>query len=99
VGTWYRIGIVNYNGTNNFYINGVAVGTDTLGGTFSQPTLGFAQGGINGGAGGYDEWNVWSFNHNTDSLASVASTMNAVPEPAAALLGSLGMLALLRRRR
>ena len=99
VGTWYRIGIVNYNGTNNFYVNGAAVGTDTLGGTFSQLTLGFAQGGINGGAGGYDELNVWSFDHNTDSLASVTSTMNAVPEPASTLLGGLGMLCLLRRRR
>jgi len=50
---------------------------------------------------------LWSFNYNDDTKGTnydaeaVGSfvTMTAIPEPRAALLGGLGMLALLRRRR
>ncbi|MEI7910062.1 MAG: autotransporter-associated beta strand repeat-containing protein [Verrucomicrobiota bacterium] len=76
-GTWYRLGIVNYNGTNHFYINGTEVTTDALGGTVGGMLLGFAQGGNNGGPGAYDELNVWSFDHTTDSLSSITDALNA----------------------
>jgi hypothetical protein len=38
--------------------------------------------------------NTWGFNHSTGVLS-----LTVVPEPCAALLGGLGLLALLRRRR
>lgn len=98
-GTWYRIGIVNFNGTNHYYVNGAEVATNSLGGTLNNPMIGFAQGGLNGGAGGYDELKVWSFDHAADSLTSVTDAMNAVPEPSVAVLSGLGIFALLRRRR
>lgn len=97
-GTWYRLGIVRSNAVNYFYINGAQVASDTVNSTLGAPMLGFAQGGSNGGTGAYDELNVWSF-ASTDSLDSIETTMNAVPEPSAALLGGLGMLCLLCRRR
>jgi hypothetical protein len=50
--------------------------------------------------------NQWYINYDDLSAGSInggaftnAVTLTVIPEPAAALLGSLGLLALLRRRR
>lgn len=71
-------------------------GTDAVSGTFS----GLAQNGIVTTYGGWD----WIISYNADSSGSSFTGGNdialmAVPEPRAALLGGLGLLSLLRRRR
>jgi fibronectin-binding autotransporter adhesin len=74
---------------------------DAITGTFA----GLAEGDVVGNYGGFD-WQI-SYLANGDSLGSPAFTGGndialmavAIPEPRAALLGGLGLLALLRRRR
>lgn len=74
-------------------------GTDAITNTFS----GLAQGATVTTYGGFD----WIISYNADSTANTfTGTANgndialmAIPEPGATLLGSLGLLALLRRRR
>jgi autotransporter-associated beta strand protein len=71
-------------------------GSDTVSGTFS----GLVQNDIVGSYGGFD----WRISYTADGSGSSFLGGNdialvAVPEPGAALLGGLGMLALLRRRR
>jgi MYXO-CTERM domain-containing protein len=71
-------------------------GTDAITGTFS----GLAQNDIVASHGGYD----WRISYSADASGSSFLGGNdialvAVPEPEAALLGGLGLLALLRRRR
>ena len=69
---------------------------DAITGTFT----GFAQDAIVGTYGGFD----WKISYTADSTGNTFVGGNdialmAVPEPRAALLGGLGLLALLRRRR
>ena len=71
-------------------------GSDAIGGSFS----GLAQNDIVANYGGFD----WRISYSADSVGNSFTGGNdialmAVPEPGAALLGGLGMLALLRRRR
>ncbi len=71
-------------------------GADAITGTFS----GFAQDAIVTSFGGFD----WKISYNADSTGNTFTGGNdialmAVPEVSSALLGGLGMLALLRRRR
>jgi len=71
-------------------------GTDAITGTFS----GLAQNDIVASHGGYD----WRISYSADASGSSFLGGNdialvAVPEPEAALLGGLGLLALFRRRR
>ena len=74
-------------------------GEDAVSGTFTD----LAQNAVWGNYGGFD-W-IISYTANGDSLGSPSFTggndiaLMAVPEPHAALLGGLGMLCLLRRRR
>ena len=70
--------------------------SDAISGTFS----GFAQDAIVTHYGGFD----WKISYTADSTGNTFTGGNdvalmAVPEPGAVLLGGLGMLALLRRRR
>jgi autotransporter-associated beta strand protein len=76
-------------------------GTDAITGTFA----GMAQGDVVSNFGGFD-WQI-SYVADGDSLGTPAFTGGndialmavAIPEPSVALLGGLGLLALLRRRR
>ncbi|MDP4626481.1 MAG: hypothetical protein NWT08_15250 [Akkermansiaceae bacterium] len=71
-------------------------GSDAVTGTFT----GLAQGAVVTNFGGFD----WAISYLADSVGITSTGGNdialvAVPEPSAALLGALGVLALLRRRR
>ena len=95
--TWYNLALVKSGGTTSFYVNGTLAGSNAgavnTSGLFA---LGFEQNvGTHQFTGDFDEASFFTFapgafNAGTDLL---------VPEPSAALLGGLGMLALLRRRR
>jgi hypothetical protein len=97
--TWAHLALIRSGGITQFYINGVPQGATYAG----APTgNGLGHLAINPGAGS-------SFNGQIDELRLVTFTpgesttniLNAltIPEPSAALLGGLGALALLRRRR
>ncbi len=74
-------------------------GVDAITGTYAD----YSQGAVVASYGGFD----WAISYNADSVANTfTGTPNgndialiAIPEPRAALLGGLGMLMLLRRRR
>jgi hypothetical protein len=99
--TWVHLALVRTSGVTAFYINGVQQGT-TYAGAPVHETIHMA---VNPGGGFYfdgqiDEARVVTFDA-ADAGAGNVNVLNAltVPEPSAALLGGLGMLALLRRRR
>ena len=94
---------VNLNGTFTFDLTNTAISNgnlwnivevgdfvETFGGTFA----------VNGFTEAANVWtkvdgsNTWSFSESTGAL-----TLAVIPEPASILLGGLGMVALLRRRR
>jgi hypothetical protein len=74
--------------STNSYAGGFALGT-------GKP--GFVASPLN--VGTLDTTAVWRGNDGAPSDRAFVATMTAVPEPSAALLGGLGMLMLLRRRR
>lgn len=100
IGTWYQVGIVNYNGTMNYFVNGIQLTETTARSSkLGDMQIGWAAGN-NPTSGAFDELNVWTFDHNVDSLASVSAAMNAIPEPSTALLLSgFGLIGLMARRR
>lgn len=101
------------NGTGTFYINGVAVARDVLptGTGVAMPAGGFDGAFnlrvLNDGTGAYagsttsglavDDLAVWNRALTLSEIGQLQTA--AIPEPSAALLGALGTLALLRRRR
>lgn len=99
--TWVHLALVRTSGVTAFYINGVQQGS-----TYTPaPVHGTIHMAVNPGGGSYfdgqiDEARVLTFNA-ADAGAGNVNVINAltVPEPSAALLGGLGMLSLLRRRR
>lgn len=100
VNTWNNVALVKDGGSLKFFINGVQQGpafsqsTATTNGNFHigyDTTAGLAANFI----GDFDEMAFFTF----DAGQFSTSDLNVVPEPSAALLGGLGMLALLRRRR
>ena len=96
---WTNLALVMDGGVLNFFVDGNSAGTSTgsIGTTDGLLALGFQQGvGTRQFIGDFDEASFFTFapgefNASTDLLV--------VPEPSPALLGGLGMLALLRRRR
>jgi hypothetical protein len=95
---WADLALVRTGGVLNFFVDGNLAGTSTLsiGTTDGLLALGFQQGvGTNNFTGDFDEARFFTFEPGAFTTADLAY----VPEPSAALLGGLGMLALLRRRR
>lgn len=95
---WVHLAIIRSEGVSTFYMNGVAQGT----GYGVAPVQGLAHLSANPGGATYydgklDEARVITFTSG-ESTANILNAL-AVPEPSSALLGGLGMLALLRRRR
>lgn len=94
---WANLALVRSGGVLSFYVDGELAGTSTGAfGTDGLLAFGFRQGvGTGHFIGDFDEasfftFGTGAFNPSTDLL---------VPEPGAALLGGLGLLCLLRRRR
>lgn len=105
--------LVNVGGTLDLTGSTVswnALGTFTLGDKFTL--FGYGAGALSGTFTGYSDdteytfgGGLWRINYDDLSAGSNGGTgtrfvtITAVPEPAAALLGGIGLLALLRRRR
>ena len=92
------------SGTSSYQLNDTIFlilndGADAINGTFSN----YSEGATVGNFGGFD-WMITYF-ANGDSLGAPSFiggndvALRAIPEPSAALLGGLGVLGLLRRRR
>lgn len=95
---WAHLALIRSGGTTTFYINGIAqAGTTALTPVINTPHLSVDPNGTAYFDGHLDEARVVTFTSG-ESTANILNTL-AVPEPSSALLGGLGMLALLRRRR
>lgn len=93
--TWVQLTVVANGNNVNYYRNGVSVysATNGAGITFEGFNFGNARTGTNrGSVVSVDELYIYN-------RALSADEISAIPEPSAAVLGGLGMLALLRRRR
>jgi hypothetical protein len=94
---WTNLALVKSGGTVSFYINGTLAGSNS--GAVNTSGL-FAFGlqqnvGTNGFQGDFDEARFFTFSPGAFTTAD----LTYVPEPSSALLGGLGVLALLRRRK
>jgi hypothetical protein len=100
--TWVHLALVRNNGSTAFYIDGVQQGS-TYGGVPVHDTahISVASGGVSYFNGNLDEARVVTFDVADAGAGNinVLNALQAIPEPSSVLLGGLGMLALLRRRR
>lgn len=95
---WVHLAVIRDNSQTTFYVNGVAQGGTFAGAPVNNtPHLSVTPGGTSYFDGRLDEARVVTFTAG-ESTANVLNTLQ-VPEPSAALLGGLGLLALLRRQR
>ena len=98
-GDWVHLAIVRENGTSTFFVNGVATGTS--GATPNNATMTHMAVKAGGTSGFFDgdiaEARIFTF--DTGEFSTSDLLFPAIPEPGTALLGSIGLLALLRRRR
>lgn len=96
---WVHLAIIRSGGVSAFYINGVAQsGTTSTVPVVGQSHLNVDSGGATAFDGHIDEARVVTFTSG-ESIANVLNAIQGIPEPSAALLGALGLLGLLRRRR
>lgn len=97
--TWDHLAAVYESGTLTLYVNGVSAWTGSKLGT-----AGYANGSAIGSqySGGGDhgfKGDIDDVYFSSVSGFNLATDLHAIPEPAAALLGGIGLLCLLRRRR
>jgi hypothetical protein len=96
---WVHLALIRSGGVTTFYIDGVAQsGTITSAPTHNSPHLSVDPGGTNYFDGHLDEARIVTFTTG-ESTTNILNALTAIPEPSSVLLGSLGMLTLLRRRR
>lgn len=102
--TWHHIALTWNAGVVSMYINGNLTNTITNSTGFTDDTFANFVIGANGGTAGgeafngrIDELKIFNTAMTVDEIRAAAIT--AVPEPSIALLGGLGLLGLLRRRR
>lgn len=94
--TWYNLALVKSGGTINFYVNGALAGSNSAAiNTSGLFAFGFEQNiGTHQFVGDFDEASFFTF-----SPGAFSTTDLLIPEPSIALLGGLGVVALLSRRR
>lgn len=95
---WTNLALVKSGGVLNFFVDGTLAGASTgsVGSTDGLLALGLQQGvGTSNFTGDFDEARFFTFNPGQFN----AGNDLLVPEPSAALLSGLGLLAWLRRRR
>jgi len=92
---WTALALVKSGGTTSFYVNGILAGSNSSPvNTSGLLAFGLQQNvGTNGFQGDFDEASFFIF-----APGAFNASTDLVPEPSAALLGGIGMLAMLRRR-
>lgn len=98
---WFNVAVIQKAGQAFFFVNGQQINAAGITNTAANDASFYLGAGANGsGTSGdwlFDEARIVTFDA-TDSNASILTAMT-VPEPSVAILGGLGALALLRRRR
>ncbi len=104
-GAWHHVALVSNGSIIELFVDGVSHGSQAYTGgattALDALQLGAAYGGKNGDAlrqnVQIDDLGIWNEALTPAQIAYYST--NVIPEPSAALLGGLGLLALLRRRR
>ncbi len=99
---WVHLALVRTSGATAFYIDGVQQGSTYAGApVHDTPHISVIPGGGIFFSGNLDEARIVTFDAADAGVGNinVLNTLQAVPEPSSALLGGIGMLCLLRRRR
>lgn len=98
--TWAHLAVIRSEGQSAFYVNGVQLGgTLANAPTIGQPHLSINPGNVGSAFDGHiDEARIVTFTSG-ETTTNILNGLQGIPEPSSALLGGLGMLALLRRRR
>lgn len=97
--TWVHLALVRASGVTTFYINGVATGSTYAGVPVNDtPHISVAPGGSTYFDGLIDEARVVTFTAG-ESTSNIINSLQGVPEPAVSLLGALGLVVGMKRRR